>query len=28
MVYRLGDVREQHFSRLTQRVWGQSCKDS
>lgn len=28
LVYRLGDVREQHFSRLTQRVWGQSCKDS
>lgn len=28
MVYRLGDVREQQFSRLTQRVWGNSGHDS
>ena len=28
MVYRLGDVREQQFSRLTQRVWGKPGKDS
>jgi len=28
MVYRLGDVREHHFSRLTQNVWGRSSKDT
>jgi hypothetical protein len=28
MVYRLGDVREQQFSRLTQRVWGNPGHDS